>query len=205
MVDGQSNLFTGWQNLEAPGAQLNYWPDWLDISRQKDLWQSLQSLNWQQSIIRIAGRSMQIPRLNAWYGDTGRRYGYSGTRLTFNPWTEELKSLCFEVEQATGHRYNAVLANYYRDGNDSVDWHSDNEAELGKNPTIATLSLGGVRQFMMKHKHNGSADKINIDLEPGSLFLMSGETQSNWQHKVPKTKKPVEARISLTFRRVFDD
>ena len=201
----QTQLFSNQQRIDAPGASLDYWPYWLSASQQSQLWPQLENLNWQQSVIRIAGKQHLIPRLNAWYGDVGRSYGYSGTRLEFNPWTPELLALKSQIEQVSGQRFNAVLANLYRDGSDSVDWHADNEPELGPKPVIATVSLGGKRLFCMKNKRDASIEKINLELEPGSLFLMQGDTQLNWVHRVPKTKKTVNARISLTFRRVYDD
>ena len=136
---------------------------------------------------------MLIPRLNAWYGDDNTDYGYSGIQLDSQRWTKELYVLKDQVQEFTGERFNSVLLNWYRDGSDSVAWHSDDEKELGLNPVIASLSLGQTRQFSLRHKTNKSLPTTSIDLAGGSLLLMKGETQHNWEHCIAKTKKPVKA------------
>jgi len=204
-VTTQSVLFGGPLDLDLPDSDIRYWPDWLTPEKHLMYWQALQSLAWEQSRIRIAGRWLDIPRLNAWYGDESAHYGYSGVRLAVRPWTEELTNLRAAIQAVTGVEFNSVLANYYRDGNDSVDWHADDEKELGQDPIIASLSLGATRTFCLKHRYDKTLKAINIDLLPGSLLLMAGGTQKNWLHRIPKTKKPVAGRINLTFRRVFAD
>ena len=202
-VTDQFNLFQGWQDLEMEGANVRFCEDWLDQARQDLYWRAFQSLAWQQQLVRIAGRQIKIPRLNAWYGDSGADYGYSGIKLPRTDWTAELLELKRSVEAACGHQFNAVLANYYRGGRDSVDWHADDERELGSNPVIASVSLGAERLFRFKHRHDRSKSTRSILLTSGSLLEMSGCTQSNWLHQIPKTKKEVNGRINLTFRRIF--
>lgn len=201
----QFSLFRGWQSIDLNDGQARYLNQWLSEQEQATYWQAFQHLAWESPSIRIAGKAIPIPRLNAWYADRNAGYGYSGIKLPRLDWTPELRSLKERVKQATGYSFNAVLANYYRDGNDSVDWHADDEPELGSNPVIASVSLGGVRSFKFKHRQDRSLAPVSLLLEPGSLLEMSGGTQKNWLHKVPKTKKVVDARINLTFRKIICD
>jgi alkylated DNA repair dioxygenase AlkB len=161
--------------------------------------QLTQTLNWKQDEMRIAGKVIPIPRLQAWYGDAESQYGYSGISLPPLSWTSELLEIKEKIESVTQCRFNSVLANYYRDGKDSVAWHQDNEPELGHNPVIASLSLGETRQFQLRHTTQ-KYPTIKLNLPHNALLLMSGDTQTNWYHQIPKTKKMVGPRINLTFR-----
>ena len=158
---------------------------------------------WVQNDIVIAGQTKKIPRLNAWYGDSDAPYQYSGTRFTPLPWLPALLEIRKRVEEQAETTFNSVLANLYRDGNDSVAWHTDNEPELGRNPAIASVSFGQTRRFQIKHRTNKSIPRLDLDLPDNSLLLMGGEVQRHWIHCVPKTRKPCTPRINLTFRRVF--
>ena len=136
-----------------------------------------------------------------WHGDPGTRYTYSGITLDTCPWTPLLARLRQDIEAITGYCYNSVLLNLYRDQHDSVGWHSDNERELGRAPVIASLSLGATRSFRLRHRERLHAP-LTISLTDGSLLLMAGETQRNWQHAVPKETREKGPRINLTFRRI---
>lgn len=151
---------------------------------------------WRAETVVVYGKRHLQPRLTAWYGKAG--YGYSGLTLTPLTPTPLLEQLRATVEDVTGHRYNSVLLNYYRDGADSMGMHSDDEAELGRHPVIASLSFGAVRTFVLRHKHTKRT--IKLDLTDGSLLLMAGALQANWQHGIHKTVKPTSARVNLTFR-----
>ena len=142
-----------------------------------------------------------VPRLTAWYADTGLTYTYSGVTHEALPWTEVLSEVRRRVEQAAATPFNSLLLNYYRDGQDSIGYHSDAEPELGPNPVIASISLGADRQFVMKHLKTG--EKLKYDLAHGSLLIMGGTCQHHWVHGVPKTKRVVGARINLTFRNII--
>jgi len=146
------------------------------------------------------GKRVAIPRLQAWYGDKGMDYSYSGIILTAKPWPPVLLELKQQVENKCQSSFNAVLANLYRDQDDTVGWHSDDETELGKNPVIASVSFGDERNFQLKHKDSG--EKLTIPLTSGSLLVMAGETQHYWQHCLPRTKKMKSSRINLTFRQI---
>jgi alkylated DNA repair dioxygenase AlkB len=155
---------------------------------------------WRQDHILIAGKSIPLPRLTAWYGDPGKNYAYSGIAMYPSPWTETLLDIKAKVEATAGVPFNSVLLNHYRTGQDSVAWHSDDEPGLGRNPVIASVSFGATRRFHLKPKTNSTIDRVAIDLTHGSLLLMQGPTQHFWLHQVPKTTRAVGPRINLTFR-----
>lgn len=155
-----------------------------------------QELAWRQDEATMMGRKLPIPRLQAWYGEGN--YLYSGIRLVARPWIEPLLELKMLAERLSGRPFNSVLANLYRDGHDSVAWHADSEPALGLNPVIASLSLGAVRRFDLRHRRTG--ERLSINLPAGSCLIMAGTTQHWWQHRIAKTSRPVGARINLTFR-----
>lgn len=161
----------------------------------------LDGIEWQQHHVVVFGRRLPAPRLSAWHGSAEARYAYSGLVLEPRPWTAPLRDLKTRVEAVADSPFNSVLLNQYRDGRDSMGWHSDDEPELGANPTIASLSLGGTRRFLMRHKHRDHPP-VEIPLGPGALLIMRGPTQTHWQHQVPKTRRPCAPRLNLTFRRV---
>jgi len=159
-------------------------------------------IDWKHEKIRIFGRWVLQPRLTAWYGDEGTDYVYSGLNNTPKVWNKELLFLKAQVEELSGAEFNSVLLNYYRDGEDSMGWHQDNEKSLGVKPIIASLSLGASREFQLRHKFDKSIPRVKCALGEGSLLIMSGDTQKFWQHQIPKTKKAVGERINLTFRNI---
>jgi alkylated DNA repair dioxygenase AlkB len=187
-LDGDVSLFTQWLPATLADAYFR---------------ELLETLEWQQSRIHIHGQEHAIPRLNAWYGDPECRYGYSGTRFEPLPWTETLTDIKERLTATLGVAFNSMLANRYRDGRDSVAWHSDDEPELGRNPVIASVSLGAARRFTLKHKSRRDIRPLAVDLTHGSLLVMSGPTQHHWLHQVAKTTRIVGERINLTFRYIY--
>lgn len=159
-------------------------------------------IRWRQDSIALYGKTFKLPRLSAWHGDPGCCYTYSGIVLQSISWTDTLFCIKKNIEQALSSRFNSVLLNLYRTGQDSINWHSDDEKELGQDPLIASLSLGGTRQFDIKHKFDTTRKKISIQLQHGSLLVMRGNTQHYWKHRITKTRKPVPQRINLTFRTI---
>jgi alkylated DNA repair dioxygenase AlkB len=151
---------------------------------------------WKAEHITLFGRQVPQPRLTAWHGDAS--YTYSGLRLEPQPFTPLQREIKTAVEAASGHRFNSVLLNYYRDGADSMGMHSDDEAELGPNPAIASVSFGASRTFILRHKR--TKQTIKVDLTSGSLLLMAGPTQHHWQHGINKSARPLGPRVNLTFR-----
>lgn len=158
-------------------------------------------LKWKQEPITLFGKSQMQPRLTALYGNAS--YSYSGITMNPEPWTDELIKIKNKVEKFCGSTFNVVLCNLYRDGNDSMGWHSDDEKELGLNPVIASVSFGAKRKFQMKHKNETSLPVINSELTHGSLLLMKGKTQHFWKHAIPKQKYVTQSRINLTFRKII--
>ena len=158
----------------------------------------LREAAWKQEHIRMFGRQLPMPRLTAWYGDAGKTYRYSGLLNEPLPWFSELARLRELVAGVAGTGFNSVLMNQYRDGADSMSWHTDDEPELGRNPTIASLSFGAERNFLLKHV--GTSERAGFALGHGSLLIMEGPLQHHWVHRVPKTSRVVGVRVNLTFR-----
>ena len=158
---------------------------------------------WQQDSLRIGGKEVLIPRLQCWMGDPGSGYSYSGIRLQPKPWSKDVLNIKTRIESLTEHKFNSVLLNYYRNGQDSVSWHADDEKELGDKPTIGSISFGAVRKFQFRAKSTDDVRKFNIELRNGSLLLMGDTLQNNWLHQLPKAPGLVRPRINLTFRRIY--
>ena len=160
-------------------------------------------VKWEQASISMAGKTIPVPRLQCWMGDPQAHYGYSGMRLKPGPWQQPVTEIRSRVAQLTGHQFNSVLLNYYRDGQDSVAWHADDEPELGPEPIIASVSFGAERVFQLKHKFSTDAPRHRLNLLNGSILLMSKSLQNNWLHQIPKTKSEVGPRVNLTFRTII--
>lgn len=189
--------------IDLQDGELIYDTHFLQRSGADDLLEALtEEVNWRQDRIRLFGKEHLIPRLQAFQGDPGIRYLYSNLQLEAEPLHPALAHLRRSLSDNYGTDFNAVLLNLYRDGQDSMGWHSDDEPELGTNPTIASVSLGEERRFLLRRKDDHTV-KHEIVLEHGSLLLMRGALQHFWQHSVPRTQKPREPRINLTFRHVL--
>jgi len=215
-MNTQEDMFNNTQSAEVVdlggGAELLYVQKWLNAEEAQRLFEEFQhQLPWQQPEIRVAGRTLPIPRLQCWYGDPQARLKYSGKVFEPLPWSASLAALRARLIDYCACPFNSVLVNLYRDGQDSVGWHADDERELGTNPCIASVSLGQRRSFQIKPKRNyarnsGSAsdDRWVFDLGEGDLLVMRGTTQQHWQHALPKSQKNLGPRINLTFREVKD-
>ena len=193
----KKEAITGYEDLEIDLYQDKR------LEEKKDLWfkSCLHDLNWETGFIKIFGKTHQIPRLQAWYADNEVEYTYSGKKLQRHNWNNLLLEIKEKIENITSFKFNSVLANLYRDGNDSMGLHSDDEKELGKNPVIASLSLGETREIYFKHKNK----KLNLIIPQasGQLIVMHGKTQEYWKHEIKKTKKIKKPRINLTFRNII--
>lgn len=191
------------EKLSLPDAEVYYAPRFFSTQESALYFSELmQQVNWQQEQIKLFGKERLLPRLTAWYGD--KAYRYSGLLNKPQPWIPVLETLKDKVEAESGETFNSVLLNLYRAGQDSMGWHSDDEAELGKNPAIASLSFGATRRFSFKHRFRKDLSTYTLDLENGSLLLMQGPTQHYWNHRISKTARSVEPRINLTFRKVLN-
>jgi alkylated DNA repair dioxygenase AlkB len=185
--------------LTLPDAQLHYQPGFLTREEADSLLAVLlDQVNWRQDRIRLFGKEHRIPRLQAFLSDPGIHYTYSGLRLAGEPWLPALQPLKQRLEALCEQPFNALLLNLYRDGQDCMGWHADDEPELGQNPVIASVSLGAPRRFRLRH--NRSRDTHALTLVHGSLLLMAGPTQHHWQHCLPRTRVCRSPRINLTFR-----
>lgn len=157
---------------------------------------------WTQKVVSMYDKQVITPRLSAWYADA-ETYDYTSLRKSApNSWTPELLMIKDIVEPIAGVKFNSVLLNYYRDGNDSVAWHSDNERALGTHPTIASVTFGQVRSFDIRNKLDHS-EKYSVRLEHGSLLLMKGDLQAKWDHRIAKSSRQMKPRLNLTFRVVI--
>ena len=181
-------------------ADVTLYESWV-VSQEADDWMAelIKQTPWEQPQVQVYGKSYPTPRLVAWYGDPGISYGYSSLAHPSLPWTELLGDIRGRVSRFCEHPFNGVLINYYRNGQDAMGWHSDNEAVLGRNPTIASLSLGKARRFDLRRRGVQRIEH-SIELTHGSLLVMRGATQHYWQHQVARTKRSMSSRLNLTFR-----
>ena len=160
-------------------------------------------VSWQQHQVKVFNREHLVPRLTAWYGDKGMQYGYSGCTHTPLPWIPVLSDIRARLEQYLHQSFNSVLLNLYRNGDDTMGRHSDDEKELGPEPVIASASFGGTRRMVFHPRDGNSAQAQAVELENGSLLVMQGACQSRWKHSIPGTRRFVEPRINLTFRKIL--
>lgn len=183
-----------------PDADIEYYPIFFESIRADALFEKLTTeIPWQQDDITVFGKTYPQPRLTALFGNEGKPYSYSNIVMHPNTWNPILMLIKNEIEEICNQNFTTVLLNYYRDGQDSNGWHSDNEKELGRNPVIASVSFGAERFFHLRH-NSIKEQKLKINLEHGSLLLMKGTTQHCWKHQIPKTAKEIGPRINLTFR-----
>jgi alkylated DNA repair dioxygenase AlkB len=159
-----------------------------------------QNIEWRNDEVVIFGKRIITKRKVAWYGEKEFEYTYSNTTKRALPWTKELYELKTTVEKKTGETFNSCLLNLYHDGSEGMAWHSDGETDLKKNGAIASISFGAERKFAFKHKK--SSEKVELNLEHGSLLIMKDVTQTYWLHRLPPTKRIFTPRINLTFRTI---
>lgn len=201
------DLFSSDQEFERismPDADVSILRDLDTHAQHAEIFESLlRDTKWQQREMNIYGKKILQPRLTAWYGDSGRTYMYSGIRNTPLPWNDLLREIKRRIEDCTDLRFNSVLLNYYRDNSDSMGYHSDDERELGPEPSIASFSLGDTRTFLFKHKTKKELEVVPVLLNEGSVLLMKGRTQRFWKHAINREKRHCGPRINLTFRRIY--
>lgn len=191
--------FLTWQ---LPGGELRYCPSYLSAEQRQTLLQRLiTELRWQQPEIRLFGKAVAIPRQQVWMGDADATYRYSGTTFDAEPWHPLVAALGQQLNRDCGVVFNSVLLNLYRNGQDHMGWHSDDEPELGDRPLIASLSLGATRRFLLAHKQ--LACKLELSLGAGDLLIMQGDSQKFWKHAIAKEARVDQPRINLTFRSIL--
>lgn len=185
--------------FQIEDGEYQFYPNFFNTIESNIYFEDLiKNINWRQESMIMYGKKIPFPRLTSWYGDNDKPYSFSGITLNPNIWTNTLLEIKNKISIHTNAVFNSVLLNRYRNGNDSISWHTDAEKELGHNPIIASVNFGATRKFQLRHIKTG--EKIEIELQNGSLLIMQGSLQHFWQHQVPKTSKPVSERINLTFR-----
>ncbi len=209
----QGDLFSGFGSftndglgevLSMPNAEVTFYRNFFDSQESDRIFEILRDeINWRQDKMKLYGKDINLPRKTAWYGDMDKSYTFSGIHLNPEPWTPTLLEVKERIEDVAGVEFNSVLLNLYRHGNDGISWHTDEEPELGENPVIGSVSFGGTRKFMFRHRQDKDI-KAEVELTDGSFLLMAGETQHFWQHQIPKTSRYVEPRINLTFRVILN-
>jgi alkylated DNA repair dioxygenase AlkB len=188
------------RRLDVTDAEVFYCASFFSQSESDEFFRRLlHESNWKQEQIKLFGKSVDIPRLTAWYGDAGKSYTYSGITVNPHSWSPTLLRIKQAIEASGDVVFNSVLLNLYRDGRDSVAWHADDEPELGQNPPIGSVSLGEQRVFQLRHKRDKKL-RLSLPLLHGSYLLMTGPTQHNWVHQIPKNSTSKKPRINLTFR-----
>lgn len=198
----KSTKHEGFVKALEPDGLLDYRPGWLAGDQADAFCRCLaEQIAWQSRTITLFGRTMLQPRLLCFMGDAGVHYRYSNDNYRACAWHPAVLELKQRLQRELDAEFNSVLLNLYRNGRDSMGWHSDDEPELGRNPMIASVSLGAVRRFVLRPVRDRSK---RLELAPahGSLIVMSGDLQHHWQHQVPRTAAAVGARINLTFRRI---
>ncbi len=185
------------------GGEVYYLPGVFSSEQNEEYFRLLvRNISWKQEPIRLFGKEIMQPRLTAWYGDTNKPYTYSGITMNALEWIPPLHEIKETADALSGSVSGSALLNLYRDGNDGLGWHRDNEKMLGPTPVIASVSLGASRIFQIRN-YQDKEEVVSVLLEPGSLLIMKGATQQNWEHRIPKTKKAQGARINITFRSVI--
>lgn len=197
----QFNLFGEEQQMVSiPGDLVDYIPNL--FSREEShyyLQKFIAEMPWQQKSVLMYGKEVVTPRLTVWYGDQDADYSISGNKSRPLLWTDDLLAIKAKIEPLAEITFNSVLLNYYRDGNDSVSWHSDNDGIPGRNRIVGSVSFGQARNFDIRKKDDHNI-KYSVTLENGSYLLMKEGFQEDWQHRIAKSTQKMNSRVNLTFR-----
>jgi len=191
------------KNLLPEKGTVNYYGRLLPFEKATKYYNILlNTIAWENDVAIIFGKRIETKRKVAWYGDKQFEYTYSNNTKLALPWTPELLELKELTEKKTGESFNSCLLNLYHSGSEGMAWHSDGEKDLKKNGAIASLTFGAERKFAFKNKE--TKETISLILEHGSLLIMKDETQTNWLHRLPPTKKIFKPRVNLTFRTIVN-
>lgn len=178
---------------------LLYQDHYLDFSLEE----VMQNIIWRNDFITMYGKTHPLPRLTAWHGEKGLEHTYSNIKMISPGWTPILEDIRNKLEADLKTKFNSVLVNYYRDGNDHMSYHADDELELGVNPTVASISFGATRRFHLKHRYDKTMPTKVFDLKSQSLLVMKDELQHFWFHKISKSTKVTGPRLNLTYRYIY--
>lgn len=188
--------------ITLPDGEMDFYPQFFSARESDTYLQTLMdTLAWKQESLKLYGKEVPFPRLMAWYGNAGTAYKFSGNTFITDPMTPELTEIKDRISPFSAQTFNSVLANLYRNGNDAMGWHADDEPELGKNPVIASVNFGATRKFRLRYKSD-HRQTYELALTHGSLLVMKGTLQEYWEHQIPKTKLPLSERINLTYRHI---
>jgi alkylated DNA repair dioxygenase AlkB len=188
-------------NLLPFDGEVYYYGEIFDFKQSQDYFDILlKTINWENDVVKIFGKTHITKRKMAWYSLENKEYTYSNSTKTANKFTKELSEIKLKIEELTNEKYNSCLLNLYHNGEEGMGWHADNEPEIEKYSAIASISFGVERAFSFKNKQ--TKETIKLNLENGSLLVMKGLTQENWLHSLPKSVKANSARINLTFRKM---
>lgn len=159
--------------------------------------------------MKIFGSWHAIPRKQAAYGDEGLSYTFSGVTVHPKTWTPVLTEIKERVEFEVGRKFNFVLVNRYKNGQQHIGEHRDDEKDLLPDSPIASVSFGQEREFVFRHEdlhfRRKRADQIppvKLMLKHGSLLVMNSPTNKFWYHSLPVRKTATKPRINLTFRQM---
>ena len=190
--------------IDLLDAELHFYPQAFSNAEADRYFETLRSVTpWRHDQMLIRGKRIPLPRLQAWYADDDVALNYSGMRIAPLAMTPHINAIRNRVRELTDLSFNGVLVTLYRDGNDSVGWHSDDEAEFGIDPIIGSVSFGETRDFILKHRYRRELSPVKRALTHGSLLVMGHGSQTQWAHQLPKRKWITRARINLTLRNVF--
>ncbi len=198
----QERLFETENISDLDNSEILLFRSYFSQTEADEYFSLLHNVGWYRNEIIVYGKKHLEPRDTAWYGDPGLHYKYSELEHKAKPWLPFLIKIRDQVNSAFCQNFNSVLINRYRDGNDGVSWHSDDEPELGNSPTLCSVSFGGSRKFQLRSKEK-PREIFSIYLTHGDLLIMKPPTQQNWLHAVPKTNRKVTERINLTFREII--
>jgi len=189
--------------LHDNGIDIVYDADFLPREDADRLFEALKNeIPWGRVVIQTPGGPKTVPRMISWHADPGLTYSYSGLTHAWRGWTPALVEIKAVLEQKLGATFNGCLANFYENERDSVSMHADDEEDMEKGASIASVSLGATREFIVRHMETKA--KHAIPLEHGSLIVMAGDTQKVSRHGIPKCRRTCDPRINLTFRKTLN-
>lgn len=177
---------------------IHYEPGWMAAETSTELLTLAMKWPFEQREVVVWEKRYKTPRLTCFFNNTGEPYQYSNQATPAHPWPPELAFIKSKIGIEFGTQFQHCLANFYRDGSDTVGYHRDSEHIFGEAPTIASLSCGATRKFRMRNRR--TKEKLDFDLASGDLLVFSKNHVVDWEHSVPKTAKPVGPRLNLTFR-----
>ena len=206
--------------INEDGTCVRMWENFLTDAEADELYEELIAQpHWDYDMVPTKGGIKRAPRRTMGLGTGPHRYGYTGVVKKALPLTPILRSVLAKVEDALAVKFEFAFCNLYETGADYIGWHADKIK--GQESIIASLSLGGCRDFVLRHKKkyadarlitNGTskkramdACKVTVPLTSGSLLTMEGMCQHHWEHTVPKrsgTRGICVPRINITFRQL---